>query len=78
MPGEEEGEIGVRAGGESAVEAERADAAAGFWFGAEFPIGREIVPEEHRRVPPAVALPAAQMGDAGARVVEGGESEAAF
>ena len=70
MPGEEEREIGVRAGGDRAAEAERADAAARFGFGAEFPIGGEIVPEEHGRVPPAVALPAAQVGDVGARGVE--------
>ena len=63
VPGEEEGEIGVRAGGDGAVEAEGADGAAGFGFGAEFAIGGEIVPEEHGRVPPAVALPAAQVGD---------------
>ena len=53
VPGEEEGEIGVRAGGDGAVEAESADGAAGFGFGAEFAIGGEIVPEEHGGVPPA-------------------------
>ena len=61
MPGEQEREIGMRAGRDGAVEAERADGAAGLGFGTEFAIGGEIVPEEHRRVPPAVALPAAQV-----------------
>jgi hypothetical protein len=77
MPGEQEGEIGVRAGGDGAVEAERADGPLG-GLGAEFAIGGEIVPEEHGGVPPAVALPAAQVGDVGAGGVERGEREAAL
>src|ERR1019366_3625874 len=78
VPGEEEGEIGMRAGRDGAVEAESADGADFGGFGAEFAIGREIVPKEHGGVPPAVARPAAQGGDVGAGGVESGEGEAAL
>ena len=64
-------EIGVGAGGEGAIEAECADAAARFRFGAEFAIGGEIIPEEHGRIPPAIALPAAEVGDVGGGGVRG-------
>ena len=78
MPGEQEGVIGVRSGGDGSADGEGSYRAGILRLGPEFAIGGEIVPEEHGRIPPRAALPSAQVRQVRACGIEGGEHEASL
>jgi len=77
VPGEEEFVSGGLAGGNGALEAERADGVGFFGIGTERAIGGEIVPEKERGVPPAAGGPAREMGKGTGALVHDGDDEAA-
>src|SRR4051794_13644107 len=57
-PGKQEGVVGSLPRRDIALHAERPHCAMGLRFGRELPVIREVVPEQHRRVPPTATWPA--------------------
>ena len=77
MPGEDEFVIGGGMRGESALETERTDGAGFIGLRTKFAIGREIVPKQEGRIPPAASRPTFEMSERAVGLIENGEREAA-
>ena len=75
MPGDEKRVQAFRSRRNRPLYAKRTNGVPIVRFGAQFPI-REIVPEQHRRVPPSALLPAPQHGHSRIAAIEQAESEA--